>query len=179
MVCVTPDTEVPAVNVPAEAKEQVYAETMAEPLEEAEIPAKHFQLAAALVPILVWTQLSVVLKMVQPLAGLVMASRWVLVMRGKSIPWLVLESSNAAFALGVVVPIPICAMLVNEQAITTRVIIILFFILFLFAASHWLLAICIYFFQHLSSINTYPSILNTQCSSLSAHFITSKRLLSR
>ncbi len=32
MVCVTPDTAVPTVNVPAEAVEHEYAETMAVPL---------------------------------------------------------------------------------------------------------------------------------------------------
>jgi hypothetical protein len=49
-------------------------------------------------------------------------------MRGKSIPWLVLESSKAAFALGVVVPIPTCAMLASEQNIVNSVNVILFFI---------------------------------------------------
>ena len=34
MVCVTPDTAVPAIIVPAVAVEQVYAETTAVPLEE-------------------------------------------------------------------------------------------------------------------------------------------------
>ena len=34
MVCVTPDTGVPTINVPAEAVEQSYAETMAVPLVE-------------------------------------------------------------------------------------------------------------------------------------------------
>ena len=80
---------------------------MAVPLEEAEIPAKHFQLAAALVPILVWIQSNVVLKIVKPLAGLTMALRWRVVIRGKNIPLLGFESSNAAFELGVFVPIPI------------------------------------------------------------------------
>ena len=40
--------------------------------------------------------------------------------------------SNFAEAFGVVVPIPTCALLVSELAITNSVIIILFFIVYIF-----------------------------------------------
>jgi hypothetical protein len=56
-------------------------------------------------------QFRVVLKIVKPLAGLAITSRSVVVIRGKSIPWLLLTTSNAALALGLLVPIPICALL--------------------------------------------------------------------
>jgi hypothetical protein len=130
MVWVTPETATPAVIVPAEAVEQVYAETIAVPLVEGSIKAaQFFQLAAELVPILVWIEFSVVLKMVKPLAGLTIALRCAVVIRGKSMPWLVLTTSSAALALGVVVPMPTCAMLVSELAVINSVIIIFFFIL--------------------------------------------------
>jgi hypothetical protein len=97
-----------------------------------EMPVKHFQLGAPLVPILVWIQFSVVLKMVRPFAGLTIASRCAVVMRGKSIPWLVLTTSKAALALGLLVPIPTCAILTSEQNITKMSVVILFFILYTF-----------------------------------------------
>jgi hypothetical protein len=107
MVWVTPDTATPGLIAPAEAVEQVYAETIAVPLVEGSIKAaQFFQLAAELVPILVWIESSVVLKMVKPLAGLTIALRCAVVIRGKSMPWLVLTTSSAALALGVVVPMP-------------------------------------------------------------------------
>ena len=111
MVCVTPDTADPTINVPAEAVAQVYAETMAVPLDEGEMP-KHFQFAALVVPTLVWMQFRVVLKMLKPFAGLLIASRCAVVMRGNNIPWLLLTTSRDALALGLLVPIPTCALLV-------------------------------------------------------------------
>ena len=127
MVWVTPDAAVPTINEPAEAVAQVYAETMAVPLDEGERP-KHFQFTAALVPTLVWMQFRVVLKIVKPLAGLAITSRSVVVMRGNNIPWLLLDNSKAEFALGLFVPIPTCAILASEQNIAIRVSVKLFFI---------------------------------------------------
>ena len=66
--------------------------------------------------------------MVKPLAGLLIASRCAVVIRGKSIPWLLLDNSKAEFALGLFVPIPTCAILASEQNIAMRVSVKLFFI---------------------------------------------------
>jgi hypothetical protein len=120
MVCVTPDTATPAVILPAEAVEQVYAETIPVPLVEG-WAAKHFQLGEPAVPKLVCIQFRVVLKMLKPLAGLAITSRSAVVIRGNNIPWLLLTASRAALALGLLVPIPTCAMLASEQNIATRV----------------------------------------------------------
>ena len=139
MVWVTPDTATPAVIVPAEAVEQSYAETTPVPLVEG-WPAKHFQLAAELVPILgvlvvlilVWIQFKSVLKMVRPVEGLAIASRCAVVIRGNSIPWLVLTISKAELALGVDVPIPTCAIVASEQDTISMSVVILFFIVIVF-----------------------------------------------
>jgi hypothetical protein len=98
---------------------------MAVPLEEGSV-AHFIQLAAELVPVLVWIKFKSVLKIVNPFAGLVIASRCTVVIRGKNIPWVVLAISKAALALGVVVPIPICAILASEQNITKMSVVILF-----------------------------------------------------
>jgi hypothetical protein len=45
----------------------------------------------------------------KPVSGLAMAERCASVIRGGNKPLVVLETSNAAEAAGVVVPIPICA----------------------------------------------------------------------
>ena len=74
MVWVTLETALPTLIVPA-LEEEVYAETLAVPLVEGEIPVRHFQFTASPVPILVCMQFNVVLKMVRPFAGLTMASR--------------------------------------------------------------------------------------------------------
>jgi hypothetical protein len=50
--------------------------------------------------------LVVVLKIIKPAAGLTMASRCVVVIRGGNSPFVVLLTSNCADAAGVVVPIP-------------------------------------------------------------------------
>jgi hypothetical protein len=121
MVCVTPDTATPAVILPAEAVEQVYAETIAVPLVEGSRGSHFIQFTAAFVPKLVCKQFRVVLKMLKPLAGLAIASRSAVVIRGNNIPWLLLTASRAALALGLLVPIPTCAMLASEQNIATRV----------------------------------------------------------
>jgi hypothetical protein len=127
IVCVTPCpvVEVPVVITPVEEVEQVYAETMAVPLDEGEMP-KHFQFTALVVPVFVCIQFKSVLKMVNPDAGLAIASRCAVVIRGKNTPWLVLTKSSAALALGVVVPIPTCALLASEQNITKMSVVILF-----------------------------------------------------
>ena len=95
-----------------------------------EMPVIHFQLGAPLVPILVCKQFSVVLKMIKPLAGLLIASRCAVVMRGNSIPWVVLTTSKAALALGLLVPMPTCAILTSEQDISKMSVVILFLILY-------------------------------------------------
>ena len=94
-----------------------------------EMPFIHFQMGVPLVPILVCKQFSVVLKMVKPLAGLLIASRCAVVMRGNSIPWVVLTTSKAALALGLLVPMPTCAILTSEQDISKMSVVILFLIL--------------------------------------------------
>jgi hypothetical protein len=73
-------------------------------------------------------QFRVVLKIVKPLAGLAITSRSVVVIRGNNIPWLLLTTSRAALVLGLLVPIPICAILASEQNIAIRVSVKLFFI---------------------------------------------------
>jgi hypothetical protein len=70
--------------------------------------------------------------MVKPFAGLTIASRCAVVIRGKIIPWLELTISKAALALGEDVPIPTCAMLVSEQDNNIMSVVILFLIVIFF-----------------------------------------------